>query len=191
MIVCLSIDHHGKPNRLADRGAIGPGGKTEVDLTSKYVWAAEKVLRKAGCRVCVVSSDFYSKRWAFSDSIGAVCYVSCHMNAGGGDRGEVYYDSRSRPGGGSALAKCIAQSLSDKVPWGAEVKGSGEGENQRAFSCIKGLRGIGIVYEPGFLDGPRGDLSSHCKDMGRALAEGIITYSWSREGPEPRLPRTY
>ena len=178
MIIALSIDHHGKPDRLEDRGAVGHDGLTEVDYTSRYAWVAERELRKAGARVVVISDGRYLDRWMRADLMQAECYVSCHMNAGGGDRGEVYYDYRTGPSNGIALANSINQSLNDRVPWSVETKSAGKGD--RAFRCIEGLNTVGIVYEPGFLDSHRGPLLDQCRGIGRALAEGVISWAWSR-----------
>ena len=176
MIVALSIDHAGKPGKIRDRGAVGPGGLTEVDYTARYAWTAEKELRKAGVAVIVISSGNYADRWALADSLGAKCYISCHMNAGGGDRGEIYHDYRTSPMGGVALAHAIQRSLDDRVPWYVETKPACEAD--RALGCIKGLGAVGVVFEPAFLDGPRGPLLDHRRAMGKALADGIISWSW-------------
>ena len=179
MLVVMSIDHHGKPHpNLEDRGAIGHDGLSEVCYTGKYVWGAEKELRKAGAKVVVISDGRYYDRWVRADAMNADCYISCHMNAGGGDRGEVYYDYRTSPDNGVALSRSISRSLDDRVPWGVESKGAGAGD--RAFRCIEGLKTVGIVYEPAFLDGPRGVLLEYTRSMARGLAEGVIAWAWSR-----------
>ena len=183
MIVCLDIQHHGKPYRLRDRGA-QCDGVTEIDYTARYVWKAEQVLRRApeGFRVCVISDGHYLDRWRRADAMGASVYVAAHMNASGSgmaDRGEVYYDSRSAPQNGPMLAREIARKLERRVPWPVRVKSTRDGD--RAFSTIKEVGAIGICYEPAFLDGPRGHLLQYCDDMGKALAEGIIRWASIKE----------
>ena len=177
MIVCLSIDHHGKPHKLDDRGAVGHA-LCETDYTSRYAWVCERELRKSGAKVMVISSGHYKDRWALADSVGADCYISLHMNAGGGDRGEVFFDYRTSPDNGIALAKRIQQSLDDRVPWYVEVKPACESD--RAYRCIEGLKTVGIVYEPAFIDSPRGPLMDHRSSMGKALADGIGVWAWRR-----------
>lgn len=178
MIAVLSIDHHGKPHRIEDRGAIGHKGISEVDITSRYAWVAERELRKSGCKVVVVSSGRYLDRWLWADSIGADCYVACHANAGGGSRGEVYHDYRTRVEKGIDLSRNVAKGLDDRVPWHVEVKSAGQGD--RAFKVIEGVQAAAIVYEPCFVDDPRGSVLEYCRAMGRGLAEGIITWAWTR-----------
>lgn len=180
MIAVLSIDHTGKPGRLGDRGAEA-GHVTEVDFTSRYAWTAERALRKAGVKVMVISSGDYPSRWALADAIGASCYVSTHMNAGGGDRGEVYFDYRTTEKKGRELSRLIAKRLDHRVPWPVQVKVADE--STRAYSCIGGLGCVGIVYEPAFIDSPRGLLLDHCRSMGRGLAEGVIDWAWTQSAP--------
>lgn len=177
-LICLSIDHCGKPNNISDRGAVGHEELCEVDYSGRYAWICERYLRKAGLDTVVISSGSYESRWNFADGLGATAYIALHMNAGAGDRGEIFFDYRTSPGNGVALAAAIRDSLDDRVPWFVETKPASQ--TARAYRCIEGLRTTGIVYEPAFLDGPRGPLLDYCKAMGRGLADGIITWTWSK-----------
>ena len=177
MKVGLDIQHGGKPGNLDDRGATA-GNLCELDFTHRYSHVAFRNLHKAGCSVVIFSDDHYENRHERANRLGLDCYVALHMNAGGGYRGEVYFDSRTRPGGGQELSRSVATSLDKRVPWPVETKPCGPGD--RAFECIKGVKAPAIVYEPAFLDGENPASLVYCVEFGRALAEGIISWGWSR-----------
>lgn len=182
MKVTLSVDHAGKPSHPNDRGAVWPGPPVieEVDLTRRYTAAADRELRRLG-HVCVImSDDVYANRWARTDAYKMDIYVACHINAGGGDRGEVYHDRRSKRG--AALAATVASILGRMVPWPCKAVSCGPGD--RAFNCISGVRAVALCYEPGFLDCPvephRRTLFDDPEGIGVALARGID--AWGRAG---------
>lgn len=180
MLIALSIDHAGKPNHPADRGAVAADGTTEVDLTRRYVAAADRELRRLGHDCIVLSDGAYADRWKRADSYRADVYVACHVDAGGGDRGTVYYDARSKRG--AALAEAVASILSRTVPWPCKAAPCGPGS--RPYTCIGGVRAVALVLEPGYLDCP---VEAHLRALlddpeviGVALARGID--AWARAG---------
>ena len=149
-----------------------------MDYTSRICWATEAHLRKAGVSTVVISDSRYEDRWKRADAMGADCYLSLHMNGGGGDRAEVYHDYRTSANRGVALALSISGALDNRIPWSVQVKSAGA--DSRAIRCIRGVRATGIVYEPAFLDGPRVVLLDYCKPIAKALSEGVIAWAWNK-----------
>ena len=151
-VVCLSIDHIGKPHGAHpwfDRGAQSPSGWLEVDLTLRYALAAEREFRRLGRLVCLLTDGTYAERWERADRYGASLYASLHADAGGGDRGTVYCDHRSTRG--LELAGLVTGEIDDVVPW--HVGLGVLDELTRGWACIHGVRAPAILVEPGFVDG--------------------------------------
>lgn len=179
MLVALDIHHRGKPGHWRDRGAV-VNGVEEVDLTHRYAIAADRELRKLGWDCAILSDGTYQDRWARADAYGAAVYVACHVNAGGGDRGEVYFDARSARG--PALATAVVGALRQFAPWPVSGKATEPGE--RPYNTISGVRAVALCYEPGYLDSLNLDhrrwLVVHVEEYGVALARGID--AWIKDG---------
>lgn len=181
MLIALDIQHRGKPNKWDDRGAAA-NGRDEVDYTTVIANAADEELRRLGYDVVVLSDDHYAERWGRAHQYQASCYIALHMNAGGGDRCEVYWDYRSPLANGYELARLIAHSMRQGLGWRSEAKEAKEGMN--AWNVIEGLRPlkpVGITFEPYFLDGPRAQLAWEARELiGRQLALGIHNWAQAR-----------
>jgi len=191
--VAIDVQHRGKPDRPADRGAVWRGVE-EVDVTSSYGAALDHRLRQLGHTSLWLGCGGYAERWALADQAGAHVYLACHLDAGlggrPGDRGTVLYDHRSP--GGRALAGLVAEALSEALPWpvtaapcGPDDDGQPRDEDySEAFACIRGVRAVALVLEPGFLDGAAGDWASParradlCQRIGDAVAQAIDR--WAR-----------
>ena len=182
-LIYLDVGHRGKPQRLGDRGVVH-GDLVEADLATRYALAADAELRRLGHDVVIGGVGRYEDRWAQADALGAIVYAQLHVNAGGGDRGEVFYDYRSIRRG-AALAARVALALDAAVPWSVwtrRCKPDDDGEvrdedYQEAFGCIAGVKAVARLWEPYFIDGPRvDDFVERLDVVGVALAQGIACW---------------
>jgi N-acetylmuramoyl-L-alanine amidase len=182
--IALDVQHAGKPDRPDDRGA-SAFGVEEVSLTRSWLDHIDRELRKLGHQVLPISDGAYPERWARADDWGADVYVALHANAGGGARGEVFYDHRSARGAG--LAAAVADALEGALRWKVEEKpcradddGQARDEDySEAFACIRGVRAVALVLEPGFIDGPV-EHRTKLRDgalIGSAVARGIAAWA--------------
>jgi N-acetylmuramoyl-L-alanine amidase len=187
-LAVLDIQHRSKPGHWRDRGAVAFGVE-EVDLTHRYAIAADRELRRLGWDCCILADGAYSERWARADAYGARVYVACHVDAGGGDRGTVYYDARSSKG--PALAEAVAVELRTVVPWPVKATparpdsdGRPGNEGEAPYACIRGVGAVAICCEPGFIDNPveahRRHLVGAIEVVGIALARGIVAWGKGR-----------
>lgn len=184
MLIVLDAQHQGKPSHPNDRGA-SSGGLEEVTVTRAYVEAADHELRRLGHQVIVLSDGEYSARWARADAYGAQVYVACHADAGGGNRGEVFFDHRSHRG--PALATAVATALHSALEWPVVARAchpddDGEPRDEdysEAYNCIQGVRAVAVLVEPGFVDGSPAHVALlRSPAVGVALAQGID--AWAR-----------
>ena len=178
MILAITIGHAGRASRPQDRGAVCEGVE-EVSVVRTYTDLLDRELRKRGHTVYLLSDGSYSEQWARADAYKADIYLNCHVNAGGGDRGEFFYDHRSTKG--KALAEAIANRVA-RLGWNCYAKAckpddDGEPRDEdysEAFGCIAGVKAVALCVEPYFLDGPRrGQFLSHLKELAEALANGV------------------
>lgn len=161
MLVFADIGHQNKPARLNDRGVV-KGDLVEVEIANRYVRALDRELRRLGHTCIVGGVGAYEERWAMADRLGADIYLQAHVNAGGGDRGEVFWDYRSL-GRGSVLAELIAEEMAERVPWPVIARrchpdDDGEPRDEdygEAFGCIKGVKAVAVLTECYFVDGPQ------------------------------------
>lgn len=188
MLVALDIQHAGKPGRWRDRG-VARDGVEEVDLTRRYVAAADRELRRLGHDVVVLSDGRYSDRWKRADDYGAGVYVACHVDAGGGDRGTVFYDYRSTRG--AELAEKVAGELGARFPWPMKARAcraddDGEPRDEdytEPWNTIRGVGAVALCLEPYFLDGPRAaEFIGAVEDVGVRLARGIDAWARAADG---------
>lgn len=184
MLVAATIGHAGRLSRLRDRGAVA-GGLEEVSLVRRYTDALDRELRRLGHDCILLSDGRYSDQWARADKAGSRVYLNCHVNAGGGNRGEVFYDYRSPRG--RALAEAVAAQLHREMPWhvwalAAMPDDDGQPRDEdhtEAYRCIEGVRAVALCVEPYFLDGPMvAWFVEHVDEVGTAIARGID--AWAR-----------
>lgn len=182
MIVAMTIGHTGRPGRdFNDLGA-AKGSYVEVDLVRRYVSALERAFRKLGVRSITLSDGDYKDQWARADRYGADVYLNCHMNAGGGDRGEFFYDYRSTRG--KALAEGIVAALGSQFPWTNRAVACHPDTNgvprdadySEAYGCISGVKAPALVVEAYFLDGPdMGDFDKRMDEWALIVAGAIVS----------------
>ena len=184
MIIAATIGHAGRPSRWADRGAAFEGAE-EVSAVRRYLDACDQELRRLGHTVVLLSDGEYSAQWTRADQYQAGVYLNCHVNAGGGDRGELFYDHRSTRG--QALAESVAAELGKLVPWGCRARACRPDTNgiprdsdySEAFGCISGVKAVALCVEPYFIDGPRRAwFLANLNLIGQGLARGVN--AWSR-----------
>ena len=195
MRVALDVQHAGKPDHPGDRGAHWLG-VDEVDVTRAYAAEIDRELRRLGHMVHWLGCGTYAERWALSDARGADVYLACHLDAGlagrAGDRGLVLHDYRSAKG--AALADIVAPELAKALVWSVKAtpcRPDDDGEPRdedysEGFACIRGVKAVALVLEPGFLDGLYGSKlwtdsalrHRTCAAIGRAVARAIDT--WGR-----------
>lgn len=202
-VVYLDRQHSGKPGRKAeDRGAgadLDGDGKISVDereamLTARYGLAAEAALIEAGHIVVPIADGWYSDRHRRVNEYAGTfpkeylqCFVSLHLNAGGGDYGAIFYDHRSRTG--PELAARIAKQLRMVAP---EVNGvkcipcKPDDWTSNAYGTIGGImQPVALCFEPCFMDNPaHADMltSEGLACIGRALAAGIDAWATTQGG---------
>ena len=159
MRIGITVGHTGRPHKqFKDLGA-AKAPLVEVYVVRQYVAALERALHRLGCEVVVLSDGEYSDQWKRVDSYNCDVYLNCHMNAGGGDRGEFFYDHRSTRG--KALAEKIVSELKTKWPNRAVAcRPDDDGEPRdedysEAYGCICGVKAVALVVEGYFIDGPR------------------------------------
>lgn len=195
MRIALDVQHRGKPDKPADRGAHWLG-VDEVDVSALYAAEIDRELRRLGHEVHWLGCGGYAERWALSDVRGADVYLACHLDAGlagrAGDRGLVLYDHRSPRG--AALAGPMAQSLAVALGWSVHslpCRPDDDGEPRdedysEPYACIRGVKAVALVLEPGFLDGAKGTQlwtdpalrHRTCVAIGQAVAVAID--AWGR-----------
>jgi len=187
-LIYIDIQHIGKPHNPDDMGASKGDDvfDTEAYWTSLYAFHMEMHLRNMGYPVMRLCDGRYSDRHervnryeaAYPSSTPSV-YLSCHINAGAGSYGAMFYDHRSSLG--PDLARCIAGEFD--LPGISAVKTiqAMPGDwTRNAYNTIKDVRRpVSICLEPFFIDNP-----AHQRYMdvdkiylvGEAIANGI--HSW-------------
>jgi hypothetical protein len=195
-LIFLDRQHAGKPGRKGDRGAaadLDEDGKietweNEAQLTPRYMLhIEERLIGEYGYDVITLSDGWYSDRHARVNKIASnttepMVYCACHLNAGGGNYGAVFYDYRSSSG--PKLANYIALALKDACPeltGGVKLLSANSGDwTKHAYNTISGVqRPVGLCLEPCFMDNEthRAMLTEEgLKRIGVAVADGIHTW---------------
>lgn len=186
----VDIGHRNKRGRLGDRGALRQdpqrGPLEEATLATLYGLALDAELRRLGWDVILGGAGDYEERWHQADELHADVYLQLHVNAGGGDRGEIFYDYRSTRG--QRLAELVADRLGHVVRWPCRARACRPDTNgvprdadyAEAFSTIAGVRAVALCVEPYFVDGPQFDaFHAHLDDIGRAIAQGLAAWGQS------------
>lgn len=200
MLVFLDIQHIGIPHskKVNSTGAAkdldndGKIEQNELEAYNTWIYAGHCMarLRELGHQVIALADGWYPARHArvndyvakMLDSAEVSVYVSCHLNAGGGNYGAVFADHRS--GRGAVLAKKIAESLQERCPELEKVRtfpATPEDWTKNAYYTIKNVKApIGICFEPFFMDCADHLVLFHPEGLervGAALAEGINNYA--------------
>ena len=185
-MIYIDVQHIGKPNRPRDMGASKGDAleDTEAYWTSLYAFYMEMRLRDLGYAVFRLSDGTYRSRHErvnlYEDTIaddGQSVYVACHINAGEGSYGAMFYDYRSS--NGARLADAIAQTLQTLPRLGTVRKIPADPNNwtRNAYHTIKGVqRPVAICAEPFFIDNElHQEYMSYdmIKLIGREMANGI------------------
>ena len=175
--VVLDVQHLGKPNKPADRGA-SYGGYQEADLVLKYATLAFQELTARGYETFLITSGTYAERHAWVNKHGIDLYLACHLNAGGGSYSlvEFYYDAGRRT---REIAKIMADNFkailgtSDGKVW--EIAKDGRGA-----VCLKNTRPSAMLLEPLFIDNEK-HLQIAVENpelIAKAMVETIVGYSF-------------
>jgi len=187
-MIYIDIQHIGKPHRPNDMGA-GFGDaveEAEAYWTSLYAFHLEMRLRTLGYSVMRLSDGRYSDRHERVNRYEAdfpqdkpSVYLSCHINAGGGSYGAMFYDHRSSLG--PSLAAAIADGMD--LPGIRAVKSipASPGDwTRNAYNTIKRVRRpVSICLEPFFIDNPahqRYMAVDKINLVGEGIANGI--HAW-------------
>lgn len=187
-----TIGHAGRRSRLADRGVVATfGGERweETAIVRRYTDRLDFHLRELGHSCILLSDGEYREQWARADGVGADVYLACHINAGGGNRGEFFFDHRSTAG--AALASAIVEAAAKELPWPCFARNcqpdtngkARDGDYTEAYNCISGVKAVALCCEPGFIDGPHGArlIEPEIHDaIGEAIARGIHTWGLHR-----------
>lgn len=201
LLVLLSIGHSGRPDVPHGVGAFHDG-IYELDLIWNYAQACRLALRGWGVACWPLSDGTLSERqhraiqhaerWLHEHPEGRVLYVACHVNAGGGRYGAVFYDARSSLGKRAAealrsplerfpeLSRVITRATPGEEPerpWSnahATIRHVFDGPDEMCAVC----------YEPFFINAPDDQhkpltYGGGLNQVGMALAEGIL--GWARE----------
>lgn len=191
-IVALDFGHLNKTTNPADRGASWKD-LVEAPMAARYLLATEGRLRALGYHVFFgLGPGSYTTRTQRAHDIGAAIYVQGHFNAGlggkAGDYGLTVHDYRSAAG--KALGASVALALGKAAPWDCKtLPGKPDDDGQardedlsEAYGCISAcylLKPVGLLIEPGFLDGALGVdwIPGNLDAIGVAIADGI--HEWA------------
>lgn len=189
-LVALDRQHVGKPHKPGDLGAVCKSRESwEAYLTADYLLAAEKELRRLGHDVLPMSDGSYSARHKRFNAyaaryMGPSCYIAAHCNAGGGDYGAAFFDSRSQLG--ERLSVRLKTEFNDELPEIGRfriIKSRPGDWTAHAFNTISGVwegPACGICLEPVFLDCDRhADLldAAGLRRIGISLARAIDAWA--------------
>lgn len=180
MIVFIDRQHAGKPNKLADRGAVVDidGDATperEAMITGQISIELEKVLLLLGVDVVPISDGTYSERHNRVNKYAAMypnrktVYLAMHLNAGAGVYGAFFYHHASAQGRQLALHLCTAMMKAGIVDQAKSIAANPSNWTKNAFYTIKGVgRPVAICCEPLFMDQP-----AHAKHLTYEGIQGL------------------
>jgi hypothetical protein len=128
-------------------------------LTAQYIHHCEWKLREAGIDVCVLSDGWYKDRHQrvnqYARGHDKAVYVSCHINAGGGDYAATFYDHRSSSG------RDLATHINGRLHQWCDpvynktkaIPANPEDWTKNAYNTIKGVGApVAVCFEPFFID---------------------------------------
>ena len=179
-----------KKNGIKDPGAVS-GKFVEHDMNVVYGTALAERLREHGYNVKTEPGNLSITASAqTANSFGADLLISCHMNAGGGDRGEVIYSIRQ---GSKKLADAIVIGLKNA---GQTVVKTYTRMNDTGSADYYGILRIAkmpaVIIEPFFIDNvvdrQIGDTTEELKGIGVYIADAIASvYGSNLKGSENML----
>lgn len=184
----LGHDEAGDP----DRGAVC-GQFVEHDMVQIYGNALAECLINAGWEVKVKESGLsINESAAAANAFGADIVISCHINAGGGDRGEVIYSVRSA--GSEALANVICRGFEAA---GQTVTRTYTKLNNRGtdyFGILRLTKAHACIAEPFFLDNSIdrtiGDTVEELRFLGYCIGNALVdTYGGNIKEDEDDMVR--
>lgn len=174
--IFLDFGHGG-----SDSGAVS-GGLVEKNMNLVTGLECKEVLEQYGVEVKLSrGSDIYvslGERVSMANNWRADYFVSCHYNAGGGDRGEVIHSIYRNKG--LSLANSIAAAMKSEGQDTMKVYEKRDQDNKDYYYVIKNTRMDAVIVEGGFIDNAVDrqlfDTVEKQKAMGRAIAYGILDY---------------
>ncbi|MBP3337335.1 MAG: N-acetylmuramoyl-L-alanine amidase [Clostridia bacterium] len=177
MKVFLDAGHGG-----SDPGAVS-GGLVEKNMTLICANGAKNLLEKYGIDVKMSRTGDNSfslyERADMANAWGADLFVSCHFNAGGGNRGEVIHSVFG--GKGQILAQNIANELKNLGQENVRIysKGATNGSGDY-FTVIAKTNMPAVIVEPCFIDNDEDRVLADTEDkqylVGVAIAKGILNF---------------
>lgn len=175
--IVINPGHGGK-----DFGAVSDGLIEKV-MNLITANAAAEFLKKFGCEVYMTRTDdvylSLTERCNMANKWGADIYISCHYNAGGGDRGEVIHSvyagvGKELAGFISAEMKNIGQTVVKEY---SKLASSGKGDY---YTEIANTKMPAVIVEGCFIDNPIdrqiADTVPEQQEMGYAIARGILRH---------------
>lgn len=171
MKIWIDIGHGGK-----DPGAVS-GSFIERDINVVYAQAMARALLQYGADVRVEQGALSIIESAAQANIWpADLLISCHVNAGGGDRGEVFF---SKKDGSSRLAQAVANGLKAAGQTTVSISYKANSTNTAEYySILRNSKMPGVIIEPCFIDNIEDRKIIDAVDkqglLGRCIAEAIV-----------------
>lgn len=183
MKICIDPGHGG-----ADSGAVN-GGLIEKDMTLVTAKALSVFLRRHGHQTLLTHTGALSEktkldlsaRCLTANSWGAELLISCHYNAGGGDRAEIIRSAYRFTEQSEKLGTAILASLE---PLGQNsgriIVKKNAAENNDYFGIIRLSGCPALIIEPCFIDHAHdctlADTPAKQKSVGVAIGRGILRW---------------
>jgi N-acetylmuramoyl-L-alanine amidase len=190
--IAVDVQHVFRPHKPKDRGSVytlADGSRVnEADAAIGYAASLTAELRRRGASVLTndpangILVGYYSARQRHAEGWGALAYLACHVNAGGGRYSLMEYPSGA---GGYGLAVLLNLALSRRFSRellfekeAPLAHGSNVEPDSRGWPCVGYFpkNRAAVLVEPFFGDTPshQGLLSAAgLRDVGVALAAGV------------------
>lgn len=189
-LVIFDRQHVGNPqNNFKSVGAANDtdnSGLIDIEemegiLTAKYIYEAEKILRRRGHDVIVISDGTYFDRHLRVNEYrhkypgNDIIYFACHINAGGGEYSAFFWDHRSSSG--KRLADCLVTAFEEGFVGGCRaLPCHTQNWTKNAYYCIKDVSPVAICLEPYFIDCKKHDIyktTLGCENLAVWIANGV------------------